>query len=88
MFLVVAINQGLFPVSHIQVTSRCAGAGREHGQTDSQAVRWKYSIPWRSWTVSERWLARRQEAIGFLIFHEFQYSLGREFKHFRAANWL
>jgi len=29
MFSVVAINQGLFPVSHIQLISRCAGAGTE-----------------------------------------------------------
>ena len=44
MFLVVAINQGLFPVSHTQLTSRCAGAGREHSQPDSQAGQWEYSI--------------------------------------------
>jgi len=25
--------------------SRCAGAGREHSQTDSRAGQWKYSIP-------------------------------------------
>jgi len=35
MFSVVAINQGLFPVSHIQLTSRCAGAGREQSQATS-----------------------------------------------------
>jgi len=35
MFSVVAINQGLFPVSHIQLMSRCAGAGREHSQAAS-----------------------------------------------------
>ena len=33
MFSVVAINQGLFSVSHIQLMSRCAGARREHSQT-------------------------------------------------------
>jgi len=35
IFSVVAINQGLLPVSDIQLMSRCAGAGREHGQTAS-----------------------------------------------------
>ena len=28
-------NQGLFPISHIQLKSRCAGAGREQSQADS-----------------------------------------------------
>jgi len=45
MLSVVAINQGLFPVSHVQLMSSCAGAGREHRQTDSHAGQWKYSIP-------------------------------------------
>jgi len=45
MFSVVAVNQGLFPVSHIELMSRCAGAGREHSQADSQAGQLKYSIP-------------------------------------------
>ena len=44
MFSVVAVSQGLFPVSHIQLLSRCAGAGREHSQRDSQAGQWKYSV--------------------------------------------
>jgi len=35
IFLVVAMNQGLFPVSHMQLMSRCAGAGREHSQADN-----------------------------------------------------
>jgi len=35
MFSVVAMNLGLFPVSHIQLMSRCAGAGREHSQAAS-----------------------------------------------------
>jgi len=35
IFSVVAINQGLFPVSHIQLMSSCAEAGREHSQTAS-----------------------------------------------------
>jgi len=26
--------------------SRCAGAGREHRQTDSHIGKWQYSIPW------------------------------------------
>jgi len=39
MFSLVAINQGLFPVSHAQLVSRCAGAGREHRQT-----RWSMEI--------------------------------------------
>jgi len=34
-----------FPVSHIQLMSGCAGAGREHSQEGSQAGQWKYSIP-------------------------------------------
>jgi len=44
MLSVVAVNQGFFPVSHIQLKSRCAGAGREHSQTDSQAGQWKCSV--------------------------------------------
>jgi len=32
MLAVVAMNQGLFPVYHIQLMSRCVGAGREHSQ--------------------------------------------------------
>jgi len=35
MFSVVAINQELLPVSHTQLMSRCAGAGREHSQAAS-----------------------------------------------------
>jgi len=35
MVLVVAKNQGLSSVSHIQLMSRCAGAGRERSQTDN-----------------------------------------------------
>jgi len=37
MFSVVAINQGLFPISHIQLLSRWAGAGREHSQAASSS---------------------------------------------------
>ena len=44
-FQLVLWNQGFFAVSHIQLMSRCAGAGREHSQTDSQAGQQKYSIP-------------------------------------------
>jgi len=53
MFSVVAINQGHFPVSHIQLMSRCAGAGKEQSQTDSQAGQQKYSIPLMSFSVYE-----------------------------------
>jgi len=42
MFSVVAINQGLSPVSLLQVMSRCAEAGREHSQADSS--RWPMEI--------------------------------------------
>jgi len=35
MFLLLLRNQGLFSVSHIQLMSRCAGAGSEHSQADS-----------------------------------------------------
>jgi len=46
MFSVAAINQGLFPVSHVQLMSRRAGAGESTDrQTDSQAGQWKYSVP-------------------------------------------
>jgi len=37
MFSIVAINQGRFPVSPVQLTSRCAGAGREHSQAAGPA---------------------------------------------------
>jgi len=33
-FYLLLRNQGLSPVSHIQVMSRCSGAGREHSQAD------------------------------------------------------
>ena len=47
--------------------SRCAGAGREHSQAESQAGRWEYSIPWTALPACERGLAEG-EAIGLLAF--------------------
>ena len=41
--------------------SRCAGAGREHSQADSQAGQGKYSIPWASCSVYEWGFAGAQE---------------------------
>jgi len=35
IFSVVAVKSRTFPVSHIQLMSRCAGAGKEHSQTAS-----------------------------------------------------
>jgi len=61
MFSVVAVNQGLFLVSHIQLLSRCVGSGREQSQTDSQVGQWKYSIPETSQSVYARgWLGGRR----------------------------
>jgi len=57
MISLAAVNQGLFSVSPIQLMSKCAGAGRERSQTDSQTGQWKFSIPWTSCSVSERGLA-------------------------------
>jgi len=57
-------NQGLFPVSHIRLTSRCAGAGREPAQAGPQ----KYSIPWTSCSVYILGLVTVQEP----FFHEFE----------------
>ena len=81
MFLVVAMkSRTFFPISHIQLTSRCAGAGREQSQTERQAGQWKYSIPWMSCSVYEWALARGQEAFCSSCFHEFESSVVQEFK--------
>jgi len=42
--------------------SGCAGAVREHRQTDSQAGQWKRCVPWTSCSVYEWGLARGQES--------------------------
>jgi len=39
----VAMTSRTFPVSPIQLTSRCAGGGREHSQTDSQTGQGKFA---------------------------------------------
>jgi len=62
--------------------SRCAGAGREHSQTASQAGQWKYSIPWTSCSsllIEVCWGA----GICSSLFHEFKSSLVQEFKYFQ-----
>jgi len=46
VFSVVAVkSRTFFPVSRIQLMSKCAEAGRKQSQTSSQAGRCKYSIP-------------------------------------------
>jgi len=46
VFSVVAMkSRTFFPVSHIQLMSGCAGAGREHSRADSRDGPRKYSIP-------------------------------------------
>jgi len=61
-FLVVAMkSRTFFPISHIQLTSRCAGAGREHSQAESLDGQWKCSIPQTSCPVCEwGWLGCRK----------------------------
>jgi len=53
MFSVAAKKSRTFPVSGIQRTSRCSGAGREHGQADSPAGQWKHYTPQTSCSVNE-----------------------------------
>jgi len=53
MFSVVAMKSRTF----FQLMSRCAGDVREQNQTDSQAGKQQYSIPWVSCSVYERGLA-------------------------------
>jgi len=82
MFSVTAISKGLFPVSHIQLMSRCAGAGREHSQTDSQAGQWEYSVPYTSCSVYEwGWPGGRR------LFRELESSLGQELDFFFFSGW-
>jgi len=63
--------------------SKCAGAGREHSQTDSQAGQWKYSVPETSYSVYEWGLTGGQGAICSSCFHEFETSLVWEFDLFQ-----
>jgi len=62
--------------------SRCAGAGREQGQTDS--LSWPVGIFHTIDGTLSLWLGVGQEAGGYLllVFHELQLSLVREFKLF------
>jgi len=71
-------NQGLSSVSHIQLTSRCAGAGREHSQAASPNCPTEifHTIDVRpSFQIEVGWGAE----IAFFLFHEFESSLGWEF---------
>jgi len=60
--------------------SRCAGAGREEGQPDSQADQWKYSIPYMSCSVDEWELVEERESFCTSSFFEFKPSLVQEFE--------
>jgi len=63
--------------------SKCAGAGRGHGQADSQVGQRKYSIPWTSCSVYKQGLVRGQEAVWSYRFHESESSLVWKFKLFQ-----
>jgi len=83
MFSVVAINQGLCPVSHIQLMSRCA----EGSITRQIAKTTNGNIPYHERHAQFKnghWL--REEDYHF--FQELESSLGWKFELlFRAANW-
>ena len=59
--------QDFFPVSHIQLMSRCAGAGGSRARQLTQAGQWKYSIPWTSCSVYEWGLSRDRRLSALLI---------------------
>ena len=58
-------NQGLFPVSPVQLTSRCAGAGREHSQAAGPG--WPMGIFHTMDVMLSLWMGVGQEA-GILSF--------------------
>jgi len=69
MFSVVAINEGLFLISHIQLLSRYAGGSI--ARQLSQAGQQKYFIPWASCSVYEwGWLGEGGYRL-FLCFESF-----------------
>jgi len=81
-FSCVAISQGLFPVSHFHVTSRCAGDGREHSQTASPS--WPMEIFHTIYVILSLWMKVGQGAGLFLsLFCDFKSSLGQELKLFQ-----
>ena len=71
--------EDFFPVSLIQLMSRCAGAGRERRQAGSQAGQRTYSVPWMSCSFYEWGLAGQEETISVSLLCGFVSSLGREF---------
>jgi len=66
MFSVTAKKSRTFAVSHIQLMSRCAGAGREHSQTARPSWLMKYSISYISCSVYKRGLDREQESFSLV----------------------
>ena len=54
-------NEGLFPVSRVQLAAGVRELGGSAARQLAQAGRWKYSIPWMSCTVCEGALAGGQE---------------------------
>ena len=64
MFSVIAMKSGTFPVSHAQLTSRCAGAGREHSQPKLGSG----NIPCHGWHAQFVRVASRRVGILFLLF--------------------
>jgi len=67
MFSIVAKKSRTFPTFSYSAKSRCAGAGREHSQTDSPAGQWKYSIPWMSCSVCEWGWPKSRNLSFFLV---------------------
>jgi len=81
MVSVVDTKSRTFPVSHILVLSRWAGAGREHKQAESQDGQRKYFRPWAARVVCEWGLAGGQEPV-ISLSQEFEFFLVWEFKLF------
>jgi len=70
MFLAVAKKSRTFPVSHVQLMSRCAGAGKEHRQSPSWPTEIFHTI--------DGILSLKMEVgqeVGTLFFHEFDHFL-------------
>jgi len=82
MFSIVAIIQGPFPVSDIQLMSRCAGPESDHSQAASP--RWPIEIIHTIDIMLSLLVGTGQQAgISFSLFYGFESSLVWEFKHFQ-----
>ena len=67
-------NQGLLPVSHVQLMRGRAGAGRGQSQQLTQAARWKCSTPGTAQFVNGGWPGGRNPLFSSLSSNLFESS--------------